>query len=393
MVVVLKAKIKKRINQSYCLSPSTIIDQSSPSPPPKHHCDILFSTKVLVKFSKTFNFILFRSSVEYVQKQVFSIICHERKSKMEMEMEIVQSSEELNQINAALTYCSQVKSRLNGALLHIRRLNAKYNDTDYMAVIRNVEAFRNQNNSAPSTPQQSHKNRLHHSTDRLSSQSTPVHSKKNSNIRRCIISKSKRKTFTSTPKQLELSHMYDCSSPSLLSNANDCDGDGNGNGDGYMESTPKRSMRDLKRNNNTITVRTLKVQRNIESILTHLQVMQKIQKRNQRQMLEQSIYQNCYNASCGSPGHLGHSSCMENSLNELISINNSGNNSTFNNSSYGNCNRTNDNPPTPKPSIKRRSVYDYQQHTLQNVQRFYATPLERMHKRLMHLNASLIRTC
>lgn len=298
-----------------------------------------------------------------------------------MEMEIVQSSEELNQINAALTHCSQVKSQLNGALLHIQRIKAKYNETDYMAVIRNLEAFRNQNSSTPSTPQRSSK----HCMD-LSSQSTPVHSKKKSNIRRCII-KSKKKTLGSTPKQLELSHLYDCSSLSL-SNMDDCDG----MGDDYDESTPKRSMRDLKRNNNTITVRTLKVQRNIESILTHLQVMQKVQKRNQRQMLEQSIYQYCCNASCGSPGHLGHSSCMEHSLNELISMNNSID-STFNNSFHGNGNRTNGNPSTPIPSINRRSVYDHQQHTLQKVQRFYATPLERMHKRLMHLNASLIRTC
>lgn len=301
-----------------------------------------------------------------------------------MEMEIVQASEELNQINVALTHCSQVKSQLNGALLHIQRLNAKYNDTDYMAVIRNLEAFKNKNGSTPSTPQRSQKQRLDHSTDHLSSQSTPVHSKKKLNIRRCII-KSKKKTLTSTPKQLELSHLYDYSSLSL-SNTDECDGDGD-------ESTPKRSIRDLKRNNNTITVRTLKVQRNIESILTHLQVMQKIQKRNQRQMLEQSIYQDCCNASCGSPGHLGHSSCMEDNLNEFISMNNSID-STFDNSSYGNGNHTNgNNSPIPISSTKRRSVYDHQQHTLQKVQRFYATPLERMHKRLMHLNASLIRIC
>lgn len=305
-----------------------------------------------------------------------------------MEMEIVQSSEELNQINAALTHCSKVKSQLNGALLHIQRLNAKYNETDYMAVIRNLEAFRKQNSSTPSTPQRSNKIRLDHSTDHRSSQSTPVHSKKKLNIRRCII-KSKKKTLTSTPKQLELSHLYDCSSLSL-SHTDDCDGDDDHND--CNQSTPKRSMRDLKRNNNTITVRTLKVQRNIESILTHLQVMQKIQKQNQRQMLEQSIYQYCCNASCGSPGHLGHSSCIEHSLNDLCSVNNSID-STFNNSSYGNDNRSNGNPHTPIPSIKRRSAYDHQQHTLQKVQRFYATPLERMHKRLMHLNASLIRTC
>lgn len=308
---------------------------------------------------------------------MFSIICG---NGTKLKMEIVQSSEELTQINAALTHCSQVKSQLNGALLHIQRLNAKYNETDYMAVIRNLEAFRNGNSSAPSTPQRLRKNHLDHSTDRHSSQSTPVHSKKKSNIRRCII-KSKKKTLTSTPKQLELSHLYDCSSLSLSNTDDD-----------YDDSTPKRSMRDLKRNNNTITVRTLKVHRNIESILTHLQVMQKIQKRNHRQMLEQSIYQYCCNASCGSPGHLGHSSCMEHSLSEFHSMNNSID-STLYNSSYSNVNRTNGNPPTPIPSTKRRSIYDYQQYTLQKVQRFYATPLERMHKRLMHLNASLIRTC
>lgn len=268
-------------------------------------------------------------------------------------MEIVQSSEEVNQINTALSHCTQLKTHLTGALLHIQRLNAKYNEVDYMSVIRNFESYRS-SSSATSTPYNRKKRpgTVDCSMDDISQQSTPVKSNKKANIRRRIV-------------QLKNESQFD---NSTLSNTTDDDD----------ESTPKRSMRELKRNNNTITVRTIKVQRNIEAILTHLQVMQKMQQRSQRHHLEQSLYQNCCNTSTGSPGHLGHKNCLDHSFNSM------------NSSSCMDHSSINNSPVTP---VKRWTVRDQQQHALRKVQRFYATPLERMHKRLINLNASLIRTC
>lgn len=264
-------------------------------------------------------------------------------------MEIVQTSEEINQINTALGHCSQLKTHITGALLHIQRLNAKYNETDYMAVIRNMESYRSNLSSTPYERKNRRGNDLN-SMD-LNNENiciTPVKTIKRANIRRRIIQS--KKFMNASTDQLNIT-------------SNSTNGDD--------ESTPKRSMHELKRNNNTITVRTLKVQRNIESILTHLQVMQKQQNRNKRHLLERSLYQNCCNTSCDSPGQLGHAHCLESSFNSV------------NSSNY-----SNDSMLTP--TKKRWTIYDQQQATLQKVQRFYATPLEKMHKRLINLNASLV---
>ena len=142
--------------------------------------------------------------------------------------------------------------------------------------------------------------------------------------------------------------------------------------------TPKRSIREMKTNNNTISVRTIKVHRNIEAILTQLQVLQRSQKKRQRQQMEQSLYQSCCNSSIGSPGLLGHSRCMDASSSFITAC---GSIESLNNHSGAYY--------TPN----KISRHDEGQKTLDRVQRFYATPLQRMHKRLIHLNASLISTC
>lgn len=279
----------------------------------------------------------------------------------------MQSSEEVYQINSALTHCSQLKTQLHSTLLHIQHLNSKYNQTDYMAVIRNMENYgrtprmtttKKSSSSSSSSPYPMVRQRDHSvdSCDRVHS-STPV--RRPTKFRRL---QSSTNTLTSTPKHYKFSH-FDDSFDSCQSN--DCD-------------TPRRSVREMKKNNNTISVRTIKVQREIEAIITHLNVMQKSHKKRQRQQLEQSLYQSCCNSSIASPGLLGHSHCMDQSFVTAC----------------GSTDSLHDHSHCHTPNRFNRSIQqDKDQRTLEQVQRFYATPLQRMHKRLIHLNASLVSTC
>lgn len=281
------------------------------------------------------------------------------------------ASEELSQINSALTHCTQLKTQLNSTLLHIQRLNAKYNQTDYMAVIRNLDNYR-RSSSITTSPYPKQRQRDDRSNDESNNsyRSTSTSVKRPSMFRR----KQFNNTLTSTPKshrkatpnQAQTSHLMDESFEMCQSDFND---------------TPKRTVREMKENSNTISVRTIKVQRNIEAIITHLEVMQRSHKKRKIQQMEQSLYQSCSNSSFGSPGHVGHTHCMDQSFSSVGSSF-GGNDSVFSTSSYH----------TPTKHV-RSIQYDRDQRTLEKLQRFYATPLQRMHKRLAHLNASLVSAC
>lgn len=269
-------------------------------------------------------------------------------------------SEEVSQINSALTHCGQLKTQLNSTLLHIQRLNSKYNQTDYMAVIRNLENFRRNSSMTSSPYPQVHQR--DHSNDKSDSfrrdrSCTPV--KRPNQFRRMQL----KNSVTSTPKHLNSTRFDD----SFDSNQSiDFD-------------TPKRSVREMKTNTNTVSVRTIKVQRNIEAIITHLQVMQRSHQKRQKQQQEQSLYQSCCNSSFASSGYMGQSGCVDRSFDSFATAFGS-NDSVHNHSQYY----------TPNKSSR---LIQHDQKTLERVQRFYATPLQRMHKRLIHLNASLVSTC
>lgn len=263
----------------------------------------------------------------------------------------MQTSEEVCQINSALIHCTQLKTQLQGTLLHIQRLNTQYNQTDYMAVIRNMENYR----KSTVSPYPKVRQRDQSAGESNSHQcSTPA--------KRPTMFRRRQLNVTSTPNQCaQLDKTFDLSHSDL--------------------DTPKRSVREMKNSNNTINVRTIKVQRNIEAIIAQLQVLQKSHKKRHQHHLEQSLFQNCSNTSIGSPGQLGHMHCLEHRIASLGSS--FGSNDSLHNHSGSN---------TPK-NHKRALQSNEDQKTLDRVKRFYATPLQRMHKRLTHLNASLVSTC
>lgn len=271
----------------------------------------------------------------------------------------MESSEEVSQINSALTHCVQLKTHLQSTLLHIQRLNTKYNQTDYMAVIRNLDNYRRPTSIASSPYQKIQRPRDHsvHSVDEYDSDrcSTPV---KRSQMFRRINGNG----ITSTPKRSKLSQLAD----SFSTSQSDFD-------------TPKRSVRQMKSKTNEISVCKIKVQRDIEALITHLQFIQKSHLKRHQQQLEQSLYQSCCNSSFGSPGYHSHMQCLEQSNYSFKTA--FGSNESFH-SSYN----------TPR-KFNASMQHDQDKRTLERVQRFYATPLQRMHKRLIHLNASLVSTC
>lgn len=278
----------------------------------------------------------------------------------------MQSSEEVSQINSALSYCTQLKTQLRGTLLHIQHLNSKYNQTDYMAVIRNLENYRSRANVASSPyPQMRHHGDQSVEKKDYARSGTPV--KRPKMARRLQTTNS----LTSTPKHPRVSRLADSFDSSGQSDFD----------------TPKRSVRDMKKNGNNISVRTIKVQRNIEAIITHLQVIQRNHLKRRQQQLEQSLYQDSPNSSFGfgsfesnqSPGHFNHTRCMEQSFSSF------GSEFGSNDSLLSSCLTPN------KFNVSMQHNED--KRTLERVQRFYATPLQRMHKRLQFLNASLITTC
>lgn len=237
-------------------------------------------------------------------------------------------SEELLKLNKALKYCDQLKSQLNNAIGHIQMLNEKYNQIDYMENIRFLEQSRS--NFVPY---------INHLQIRLSS-SLQYRSPLTINSTTDNRHHNKKVPLTSTPK-LSAKNYYSFESTPIK-----------------KQKTTKRTLQEVKKNSNKITVCSIKVQRNVETMLAHLKVLQKIHYRNHVNMLEQSLYQTCNNSVSASPGKLGHFHCLENWSNNSICCN---------------------------------SVCMPTKEMIHST--MYATPLKRFHKRTMNINVTLLRTC
>lgn len=366
----------------------------------------------------------------------------------------MQSSEEVNQINSALTHCTQLRTQLRGTLLYIQRLNSKYAHTDYMAVVRNLDNYRRQQqqqqqsstSSAANSPYPKVRPRhnQHRSIDvnnKIGDDSNNSSSNKNTTngniisstpvkrsskmIRRRLVGRQQQQqpqgeeenginnvTFTSTPKRTKFAQLDDAFEF----------GSGGYRSDINENGTPKRSVREMANQSNTISVCKIKVQRDIEATITHLQVMQKQQLKRRQQQLEQSLYQSCCSSNLSSFGSAASLAAavaaasprqfparpQQQQQQHLLS-NNSRYMEHSNASSYGTAYDSINNsminssskfytpPPPPSSSSKfNRSTsmqFDEGKRTLERVERCYVTPLQRMHKRLIHLNASLVRTC
>lgn len=364
----------------------------------------------------------------------------------------MQSSEEVNQINSALTHCTQLRSQLRGTLLYIQRLNSKYANTDYMAVVRNLDNYRQQQQQATLQssganspyPKVRPRQNQYRSIDVINEigggnsnskntshgniiSSTPV-KRSSKMVRRRLAGRQQQQaqddgvadginnaTFTSTPKRTKYAQ---------LAAAFEF-----GNSGSDENGTPKRSVREMANQSNTISVCKIKVQRDIEATITHLQVMQKQQLKRRQQQLEQSLYQSCCSStsnlsSFGSAVSLSGAAAVASPRSPFATRHqqqqhlwtNARYMDQSNASSYGTAydsfhgksinnsmNMSSSKCFTPPPSspsasssrFNRSSSMQFNEgkRTLERVERCYVTPLQRMHKRLIHLNASLVRTC
>lgn len=366
-----------------------------------------------------------KTSSAIVDDDTKSITSSDSGAEHKQIIEMMQSSEEVNQINSALTHCTQLRTQLRGTLLYIQRLNSKYAHTDYMAVVRNFDNYRHQQLSSPSvstgaavagTPYpkvRSHSRSINETSNdsngNIDTGNISTTPKRRTTKMFCRRHGSSRRhdnhqrpedinntTLTSTPK---------CTKFSQLAAAFQFRGNGGTGGDDTDgDHTPKRTVREMSNKSNNISVCKIKVQRAIQASITMLQVMQKQQIKREQQQLEQSLYQSCSNlSSFGSPilsrssspslspystpfaarksHHLSHLQRMQQNSNA---------------SSYGTACDTPSKFSTPPSKLNKSSStmqFDEGKRTLERVERCYVTPLQRMHKRLIHLNASLVRSC
>lgn len=339
----------------------------------------------------------------------------------------MQSSEEVNQINSALAHCTQLRTQIRGTLLYVQRLSSKYAHTDYMAVVRNLDNYRRQQ-------QQQQKQKQSNASVAVNSPYPKVRPCRSSAVNNEIgSSSSNAQIISSTPvkrsskmtrrrlvgrQELENGINNATSTPKRTKFAQLADAFGFGGNDDEV-GTPKRSVREMANQSNTISVCKIKVQRDIEATITHLQVMQKQQLKRRQLQLEQSLYQSCCSSGGGGnlsafgstaslsaatpaasprpftprqhqqPLHLwSNSRCMDQSNASSYGTAYDTINNTMNNSSSRFFT-----PPQSKLNRSSTMQFDEGKRTLERVERCYVTPLQRMHKRLIHLNASLVRTC
>lgn len=218
-------------------------------------------------------------------------------------------SEEISKLNKALKHCGVLKEHLRGSLVHLQELNEKYNKIDYQEHINLLEQTRRNimSNYSPCTKAiKSGKTRAS-----VLSLSSPVLQK--SSITKRISLSSPSTEYQSTPSKQSVRS-------SLLQPVTKTPTNSKRDRFAHETAMPikrthiKRSAYELRQNNNTVMVRTLKIHRNIETILTHLSVLQRRHHKHYVTMLEQSLYQDCNN-SFDSPGKLGHFHCFNTSGN------------------------------------------------------------------------------
>lgn len=258
--------------------------------------------------------------------------------------------EEIDQMNVALRHCSELKGQINKTLSHVRRLDAKYNQTDYAAILANIEnnlrTMKERSNRSKSaartvTPYQKPRQRQSGLVATSPVVTTPPKPIANT--------PTKQRAAVSKPRPLFISKSNASSSQSLTS-LDDC-------------QTPTRSIRTLFEQNNKVSVSAIKVQRELESMIAKLQYVQREQSRAHRLNTEQSIYRSSSNSL----------------LNQVESKH-------LDSPIAGR-------PMTSTPNKLKRSKLDESNLVMRRVQVMYGTPLQKMHKRLINLNASLVKTC
>lgn len=214
-------------------------------------------------------------------------------------------------LDTALKFCDELKTQLSDAIGHIEQLNKRYNHIDYMENIRVLEKSR-----AELSPYIDH---LHSQLSLSPTSLSPfVLASSSSSSSTPVVHRHRQRHHTTTTTTITTK--FDSSTPKVaakicralelspIQKPNTLEKSAVGSN---LNISVKRSVQDINQNNNTIAVRALKVQRNIETVLNHLKVLQRIHQRNHVIALEQSLYQSCNSSMCGtsSPGKLGHTHC------------------------------------------------------------------------------------
>lgn len=280
-------------------------------------------------------------------------------------------SEEISKLNKALKCCGILKENLHGSIKHIQHLNEKYNKTDYLEQLNLLEQTRRSimSNRSPCI-------KLNYANKTKASSSPPLLS---SPV--LTISSVTKRLSSSSPSHRQLKPT--ASAQSVRSSTAQLIAKKSTNKNRILHETAspikrihmKRSMHETRQNNNTIMVRTLKVHRNIETILTHLTVLQRRHHKNYVTMLEQSLYQECNN-SFDSPGKLGHFHCF----NTSGSINDCHNTSTSGGNSLRNIRKRETNDMCSSTPVNKHS------------RKISFTPIANYRKTL-NLSVSILRTC
>lgn len=305
-------------------------------------------------------------------------------------------SEEILKLNKALKHCDSLKKNLHESVLHLQNLNEKYNKIDYLEQINLFEAARKSimSNFSPSIKHNRHSNKLKSSPLSLFASSSPLSTTFKSITTKSLPASPLSTTCQSIGKRsmnknrLSVIELATASTPAAAAKK--------------TATTPikrihmRRSAYEIKQNNNTIMVRTLKVHRNIETILTSLTVLQRKQHKNYVTMLEQSLYQECNNSSFDSPGKLGHFHCFNATIGNNISDN-------CHNSSDGSSCGVAGRDDTRNSSFRLNHSYQVKRKTNDNMcatstplnkqlRTLNFTPIANYRKRL-NLSVNILRTC
>lgn len=279
------------------------------------------------------------------------------------------SLEEVKRMNVALRHCAQLKTQLNDALAHVQQLDAKYNQTDYSAILRQIE----NNVRSVKTPalvtsvRSKSRNRIAspYQTQRSLRQDKPKSKSNESLIMAAAAVVTPIKSTNPTPSDDDTPKMRPSGlyrpHPLVITRSNASSNQSLP--DMEMFDTPPRSLRVLRAESNRVKVDAIKVQRDLESMIMKLQHVQREQLRVHRLMSEQSIYLSSSNSL----------------LNKVAS-------SYLSSPAY-------DRSKPSTPTSAKRSRFDDSEHVLRKVQVMYGTPLQKMHKRLKNLNAALVKSC
>lgn len=266
-------------------------------------------------------------------------------------MFVAMESVEVRRMDDALRHCSEVKTQISQTLKHIHRLEARYNQTDYAAILTDIE------NNMKQMKQRSDRSKSRTRSVEPYQKQRPRH-QSNDRLAATIITTPTRIFSTPVKRHVPLEHKprralcksSSSSNQSLFS----LDAD----------DTPLRSMRMMREENNKVRVDAIKLQRELDSMAMKLQYIQRERVRMQRVMAENSIYRSSSNSL----------------LNQLEN-------------SYLLQSPKFDQSMCSTPVMSKRSRLDESNHTLRRIDVLYGTPLQKMQKRLRNVNAATIRSC